>query len=133
MVSSASLNLKAPTKSGSQNSGKHAKSWLFHLLVNVEKSESGPVEDYGDGDSDCSYYDCCDEPRHYIYDVEESSLFLSEVVEPEDHFLLTRSTLMLATPSLCKRIPSITQTRNSTQGIWKIMMDLEPPTTITEW
>jgi hypothetical protein len=56
------------------------------FLVNVEKSETGPVEDYGDGDSDDSYYDCCDEPRHYIYNVEESSLFLSEVVEPEDSF-----------------------------------------------
>jgi hypothetical protein len=51
------------------------------FLVNVGKSETGWVG--SDEESDYSY-ECCDEPRHHIYDIEESSLVLSEVVEPED-------------------------------------------------
>jgi hypothetical protein len=52
------------------------------FLVHVGKSETGWVEDYSE-DSDYSY-EFCDEPRHDIYDIEDSSLVLSEVVEPED-------------------------------------------------
>ena len=54
------------------------------FLVDIMKSQTGPVEfDFGDRDSEYSQ-EHYGEPQHGISDIEESSLVLSHIIEPED-------------------------------------------------
>ena len=63
-------------------------------------------------------YGFCDEPRNYIYDIEELSLALSYVVEPEG-LIFAKDIKIDDDAIFVKMIPSaMTQMSNDFWGIW---------------